>query len=156
MARSVTQVSGQLFWHLIMKIYQIWWLLPLGVAPKSLGNFFIELFRERGFSGQRSLRMKNQLYKICSCYVSLECILYWFENTKEPMPENQYLRRIHNIIDSIRKLYFYWGVRCGYKILKRSVKLTRFKSFPLQLSRHQDIPLLSFVRVASSTLLRCG
>ena len=46
--------------------------------------------------------------------------------------------------------------RCGYSILKRSVKLTRFKSFPLQLSRHQDIPLLSFVRVASSTLLRCG
>ena len=76
MARSVTQVLGQLFWHLIMKIYQIWWLLPLGVAPKSLGNFFIELFRERGFSGQRSLRMKNQLYKICSCYVSLECKFY--------------------------------------------------------------------------------
>ena len=46
--------------------------------------------------------------------------------------------------------------RCGYSILKRSVKLTRFKSFPLQLSGHQDIPLLSFVRVASSTLLRCG
>ena len=83
-------------------------------------------------------------------------ILYWFENTKEPMPENQYLRRIHSIIDSIRKSYFYWGVRCGYSILKRSVKLTRFKSFPLQLSGHQNIPLLSFVRVASSTILRCG
>ena len=72
------------------------------------------------------------------------------------MPENQYLRRIHSIIDSIRKSYFYWGVRCGYSILKRSVILTRFKSFPFQLSRHQDIPLLSFVSVASSTLLRCG
>ena len=125
-------------------------------CSQKFGQFFYELFRERGFAGQRSLRMKNQLYKICSCYVSLECILYWFENTKEPMPENQYLRRIHSIIDSIRKSYFYWGVRCGYSILKRSVKLTRFKSFPLQLSRHQDIPLLSFVRVASSTLLRCG
>ena len=34
--------------------------------------------------------------------------------------------------------------------------LQRFKSFPLQLSGHQDIPLLSFVRVASSTLIRCG
>ena len=36
------------------------------------------------------------------------------------------------------------------------LKLTKFKSFPLQLSEHQDIPLLSFVRVASSTLIRCA
>ena len=47
-------------------------------------------------------------------------------------------------------------LRRGCSISKRLVELTRFKSFPLQLSGHQDIPLLSFVRVASSTLLRCG
>ena len=35
--------------------------------------------------------------------------------------------------------------RCRYSVLKRLVKLTRFKSFPLQLSGHQDIPPLSFV-----------
>ena len=46
--------------------------------------------------------------------------------------------------------------RRGYSISKGLVKLTRFKSFPLQLPGHQDIPLLSFVRVASSTLIRCG
>ena len=46
--------------------------------------------------------------------------------------------------------------RRGYSISNRLVKLTRFKNFPLQLSEHQDIPLLSFVRVASSTLIRCG
>ena len=46
--------------------------------------------------------------------------------------------------------------RRGYSVSKRLVKLTRFKSFSLQLSEHQDIPLLSFVRVASSTLIRCG
>ena len=34
--------------------------------------------------------------------------------------------------------------------------MTRFKSFPWQLSGHQDIPLLSFVCVASSTLILCG
>ena len=35
--------------------------------------------------------------------------------------------------------------RRRYNVLKRLVKLTRFKSFPLQLSGHQDIPPLSFV-----------
>ena len=35
--------------------------------------------------------------------------------------------------------------RRRYSVLKRLVKLTRFKSFPLQLSGHQDIPPLSFV-----------
>ena len=30
------------------------------------------------------------------------------------------------------------------------------QKFPLTASGHQDIPLLSFVRVASSTLIRCG
>ena len=51
---------------------------------------------------------------------------------------------------------FFRFFRRGYSISKRLVKPTRFKSFPLQLSGHQDIPLLSFVRVASSTLIRCG
>ena len=46
--------------------------------------------------------------------------------------------------------------RRGYSIPKRLFKLTRFKSFPRQLSGHQDMPLLSFVRAASSTLIRCG
>ena len=46
--------------------------------------------------------------------------------------------------------------RCGYSIPKRLVNLTRFKSFPRQLSGHQDIPLLSFVRVALLTLICCG
>ena len=46
--------------------------------------------------------------------------------------------------------------RCGYIISKSFVKLTRFKSFPLQLPGHQDIALLSFARVASWTLIRCG
>ena len=50
----------------------------------------------------------------------------------------------------------YMLFRRGYSISRRIVKLTRFKSFPLQRSGHQDIPLLSFVRVASSTLIRCG
>ena len=49
-----------------------------------------------------------------------------------------------------------WYFRRGYNISKRLVKLTKFKNFPLQLSEHQDIRLLSFVRVASSTLIRCG
>ena len=47
-------------------------------------------------------------------------------------------------------------IRRRYSISKRLVELTRFKSFPLQLSGHQDISLLSFVFVASSTLMRCG
>ena len=47
-------------------------------------------------------------------------------------------------------------IRRRYRISKRLVKLTRFKHFPLQLSGHQDIPLLSFARVASSSLIRCG
>ena len=46
--------------------------------------------------------------------------------------------------------------RRGCSVSKRLVKLTSFKSFPLQLSGYQDISLLSFVRVASSTLIRCG
>ena len=46
--------------------------------------------------------------------------------------------------------------RRRYSVSKRLVKLTRFKSFSLQLSGHQDIPLLSFVRVVSSALIRCG
>ena len=46
--------------------------------------------------------------------------------------------------------------RSGYSVSKRLLKLTSFKSFPLQLSGYQDISLLSFVRVASSTLIRCG
>ena len=46
--------------------------------------------------------------------------------------------------------------RGGCSVSKRLVKLTSFKSFPLQLSGYQDISLLSFVRVASSTLIRCG
>ena len=46
--------------------------------------------------------------------------------------------------------------RRGYSVSKRLVKLPRFKSFSLQLSGHQDMPLLSFVRVASSVLIRCG
>ena len=50
----------------------------------------------------------------------------------------------------------YMLFRRGYSISRRIVKLTRFKSFPLQRSGHQDIPLLSFVRVASSTLIRSG
>ena len=47
-------------------------------------------------------------------------------------------------------------IRRGYNVSKRLVKLTRFKRFPLQLSGYQDIPLLSFVCVASSTLMLCG
>ena len=35
--------------------------------------------------------------------------------------------------------------RRRYNVSKRLVKLTRFKSFPLQLSGHQDIPPSSFV-----------
>ena len=42
--------------------------------------------------------------------------------------------------------------RRGYSVSKRLVKMTSFKSFPL----YQDISLLSFVPVVSSTLLRCG
>ena len=40
MVRSVTQISRPFLWHLILKTYQIWWLLALGVSPKSLENFF--------------------------------------------------------------------------------------------------------------------
>ena len=50
MASSVTQISGQLFWQLIMKIYQIWLFLALGVPPKSLGNFFYG--PDRSYSGK--------------------------------------------------------------------------------------------------------
>ena len=58
-------------------------------------------------------------------------ILYSFKNTKEPMPENSYLRRIHCIIDSIRKSYLFaqakkqnYGVfwnSCSVGILKNSL-----------------------------------
>ena len=53
-------------------------------------------------------------------------------------------------------MYIFIVLRRGYSVSKRLVKLTRFKSFHVQLSGHQDIPLLSFVRVASLTLIRCG
>ena len=46
--------------------------------------------------------------------------------------------------------------RRGCSVSKRLVKLTSFKSFPLELSGYEDISVLSFVRVASSTLMRCG
>ena len=64
-------------------------------------------------------------------------ILYLFENAKEPMPENQDLRRIHDIIDSIRKSYFIalvkkqnYGVvlenRCSVGILKNSSAIRKY------------------------------
>ena len=40
-------------------------------------------------------------------YITGMQILYWFKNTKEPKPENSYLRRIQGIIDSIRKSYWF-------------------------------------------------
>ena len=45
-----------------------------------------------------------------------------------------------------------YSIQCGYNISKRLVKLTNL----LQLSGHQDRSLSSFMRVASSTLIRCG
>ena len=70
--RSVIQISGQLFQHLIMKKYQIWWLLALGVPPKSWVNFFTGHLGNH-LGGLRSLRVKNQFYKIWWYYISLEC-----------------------------------------------------------------------------------
>ena len=58
--------------------------------------------------------------------------------------------------DNTKYLIPWYIFRRGYSVSKRLVKLTSFKSFPLQLSGYQDISLLSFVRVASSTLIRCG
>ena len=108
MVRSVTQISGKLFWHLIMKIYQIWWLLAVGVPPESLGNFFYVPFRERGLCRLTFLKgEKSTFSNMVILYIIGMQILYWFKNTKEPMPENSYLRLIHVIIDSIRKSYLF-------------------------------------------------
>ena len=89
---SVTHISGQLFWHLLMKIYQIWWLLAQDIPPKSLGSFFYGTSREKGFCWLGFLKVKKS---ILSNMVMLHIIgmqmLYWFENTKEPMSKNQYL-----------------------------------------------------------------
>ena len=43
-------------------------------------------------------------------------ILYWFENTEEPMSENSYLRQIHSIIYFIHKSYLFTQAKkqnCG-------------------------------------------
>ena len=92
MVRSLTQISGQLFWHLIMKIYRISWLLALGVPPKSLGNFFYVPFRERDFCRLTFLKgEKSTLSNMVILYIIGMQILYWFKNTTEPMSENWYL-----------------------------------------------------------------
>ena len=81
----------------------------------------------------------------------------WFKKSSNRMEGNSFTKSLKCNYDFLLNIPSAKDInRCGYSILKRSVKLTRFKSFPLQLSGHQDIPLLSFVRVASSTLLRCG
>ena len=108
MVRSVAQILGQLFWHLIMKIYQIWWLLALGVPPKRLGNLFYVPFRERGFRRLTFLKgEKPALSNTVILYIIGMQILYWFRKAKEPMPETSYLRRINGIIDSICKSYLF-------------------------------------------------
>ena len=106
MVSSVTQISGQLFWHLIMKIYQVWWLLAPGVPPKSLGNFLYVPFREQGFRRLTFLKVeKSTLSNMVIPYIIGMQILYWFKNANKPVPENSYLRQIHGIIDSFRKSY---------------------------------------------------
>ena len=132
MVRSVNQISGQLFWHLIIKIYEIWWLLALGVPRKSLSNFFYVPFREWGFRRLTFLKgEKSTLSNMVILYIIGMQILYWFKNTKESTPENSCFRRIHGIIDSIRKSYLFsqakkqnYGVfwnSCSVGILKDSL-----------------------------------
>ena len=77
--------------------------MALGVCPKSLGNFYGQ-FREQGFCRLTFLEGENQLYQIWSYYISLECKIYTDLKMQKKLSENQYLRRIHGIIDSIRKL----------------------------------------------------
>ena len=55
MNRFMTQILRPLIWHMIMKIYQIWLLLALGIPPKSLSNFFYVPCRERAFVSQCSI-----------------------------------------------------------------------------------------------------
>ena len=92
-ARSVTQISGQLFCYLIliMKIYQIWRLLALGDPPKCLGNFFYGQFRKWGFRWLILFKGEKSIWSnMVILYIIKMQILYWIENTKEPVSENQY------------------------------------------------------------------
>ena len=128
MASFVTQIWDQLFWHLIMKIYQIWWLLALDFPPKSLGNFFYVPFREQGFRWLTfSKGEKSTLLNMVKLYIIGMQILYWFKNTKEPIPENQYLRWIHGIVDFIRKSYlFRQAKKQNYRVFCKTGVLWEF------------------------------
>ena len=90
MARFVTQISWQLFWHLITKICQIWWLLAQGVPPKNWAIFY-GLFRKRAFRQLMFLKGEKSVLSNMVIYIIWMQILYWFENTNEPMSENQHL-----------------------------------------------------------------
>ena len=88
MARSVTQILGQLFCYLIIRIYQIWWLLALAVPPRSLGNFFYRFFRERGLTflkGEKST-LSNM---VILCIIRIQT-LYWLKNAKVSENHNTY------------------------------------------------------------------
>ena len=64
--------------------------------------------------------------------------LYWLKNAKEPLSENQYLRQIHGIIDSLCKSYLFaqvkkqnyrvfWKIRFSYMgILKYSLVIQKW------------------------------
>ena len=78
-------------------------------------------------------------------------VVFWLSREKDIISSRSYTNyfpvwaRFIMASCSVGKLWekplFKMG-RLGYSISKRLVRLTRFKSFPLQLSGHQDIPLL--------------
>ena len=75
-----------------------------GCPSEMFEQFFYGSFRERGFRQLAFLKGENPtLSNMVILYFIRMQILYWFE----PMPENSYLRRIHGIIDSIRKSYLF-------------------------------------------------
>ena len=75
-------------------------------------------------------------YQDYTCYRDVQCLFCYTFNEKY----------------FILIMRYGYSIKCGYNISKRLVKLANL----LQLSGHQDISLLSFVRVAPSTLIHCG
>ena len=58
-------------------------------------------------------------------------ILHWFENTKEPISENQYLTQIHGIIDSIQSYMFAQAKKQNYGVFWKIGVMWKFKIQPV-------------------------
>ena len=66
---------------------------------QKFGQFLYVPFRERGLRRLTFLKgEKSTLSNMVILYIIGMQILYSFENAKEPLPDNSYLRRTHGII----------------------------------------------------------